>query len=173
MHTTKRHTDTEHRYRIVMPLSHKVELPAKEFKEFMRNIYSWLPFGCDEQTSQRARKWLTHKGKHWYNDGELLDTLQFIPKTKKAEQYKRRLTGQANLNGIERWFINSTEEGNRSNMLMRYAYFLVREGLELEDVRSRVMGLNSRLAEPLEEAELLATVIVTTHKAIIDRDKGN
>lgn len=164
MHTTKRHTDQNHRFRILFPMSHHLELTATDFKEFMSNIYDWMPFECDRQTNQRSRKWLTHKGKHWYNDGKLLDSLQFVPKTKKAEEHKKIIAGQTSLNNLERWFINNTGNGNRNNQLYRYAMCLVDMGQDIDSLRNNVLALNAKLEQPLPEAEVLTSVIVSASK---------
>jgi len=161
LHTTKRHTNQEHRFRIIIPLSHTLDLGAKDYKGFMHNLFDWLPFEVDRATAQRARKWLTCKGTHVYNDGELLDALQFVPKTKKAEQRAITLSGQTNFSNLERWFINNTSDGNRSNQLIKYSYALLDMGQDVTQIQVNVMALNSKLAEPLEEAELLSTVIAS------------
>jgi hypothetical protein len=164
MHTTKRHTNTEHRYRIVLPLSHTLELDADTFKEFMKNIYEWLPFPVDTATGQRSRKWLTNNGKSWYNDGKLLESLRFIPKTKKAEELQARFTELRSLDNLERWFVDNIETGNRNHQLLKFALCLVDDGLDMTSVQSRVMALNTKLPDPLDEAELLSTVIVTANR---------
>jgi hypothetical protein len=171
MHTTKRHTDDSHRFRIIIPLSHEVELGSKDYKEFMSNIYQWMPFGCDEQTNDRPRKWLTQKGNYWYNDGEMLDALQFIPKTKKAEQLRKVYSSQGGLDHLERWFVNKIEdEGHRNNQLRNYAFFLVEKGHDIGSVTNNVLQLNTKLQNPLSEDELMKTVILSSGKRIHERD---
>jgi len=169
MHTTKRHTDKEHRFRIIMPLSHIVELDAKEYRGFMKNIYDWLPFDVDTQTIDRCRKWLTHNGKYWYNNGDSLDALQFVPKTKKAEDQRTKLAGQTNLTNLERWFVNSAEEGNRNHKLCAYAFALIDMGYDLDVITSKVTELNKKFSEPLEESEIHRTILVTVNKKLHDK----
>jgi hypothetical protein len=171
LYTTKRHTDQDHRYRILLPLSHEVALEASEFKEFMENVFDWLPFDVDRQTGQRARKWLSHKGKYWYNDGELLNALQFVPKTKKAEEQRNRILSQSNLDALERWCVNKAPEKGRNNQLMRYAYALIDMGKDLATLQDAVLRLNSKFDTPLDEAEVLSTVVVTASKEITNRSK--
>lgn len=171
MYLTKRHTEKEHRYRIVMPLTHHVELEAIEFKEFMKNIFDWLPFEVDTLTGQRSRKWLACKGKYWYNDGALLDTMQFIPKTKKADDRKKLVAGQTNLTNLERWFINSTAAGNRNHKLCAYSFALIDMGFGIDDITLKVKDLNSKLADPLDEAEIMTTIIKSASRRIHTRDK--
>jgi hypothetical protein len=170
IHTTKRHTDKEHRYRIIMPLSHIVELDAKDFRGFMQNIFDWLPFSVDTAAKDRCRKWLTYQGKYWYNTGELLDALQFVPKTKKAEDQRKILAGQTNLSNLERWFINNTEAGNRNQKLCAYAFALIDCGYDFDVISSKVMELNSKLLEPLDESEIHKTILISVSKRLSARN---
>jgi len=166
IHTTKRHTETEHRFRVIMPLSHHVELNGKDYKDFMTNIFQWLPFVVDDQTGQRERKWMSCKGNYWFNYGELLDTMQFIPKTKKAEEWKQLIAGQTNLTNLERWFINETTAGSRNHKLAAYAFMLVEMGYDGETIRSKVFDLNSKIPEPLPETEIHATIMTSVLKRL-------
>jgi len=169
MYTTKRHTDQENRFRIIFPTNYKLELDAKDFKEFMNNIFEWLPFEVDTGTGQRARKWLSHDGHYEYNDGELLDVLPFIPKTSKNEERKAQLNSQQSLDNLERWVMNNIGDGNRNNMLLRYAMVLVDAGHDFEGIRSRVMALNEKIADKLDEIEVMGTIMVTVGKALVNR----
>ena len=78
IYTTKRHTDEDNRFRIILPTNYRLKMDADEYRETLQNVFAWLPFEVDSQTNQRARKWLTHPGQFFYNEGELLDVLKFI-----------------------------------------------------------------------------------------------
>jgi len=169
IYTTKRHTEEEHRFRVIIPINYTLELDAKDYKEFMSNLYEWLPFELDAQTNQRARKWLSHDGHYEYNDGELLDALPFIPKTSKNEERKERLQTQQAMDNLERWVINNIGDGNRNNMLLRYAMILLDANFSFEDIRTRVMQLNNKIADKLDEAEIMGTVMITVGKALATR----
>jgi len=171
-YTTKRHTEQENRFRIILPLNYTLKLDADDFKEFMQNIFDWLPFGVDDQTGQRARKWLSHSGHHEYNDGQLLDVLEFIPRTSKNERRQEQVLAQANLNNLERWFVNNTGEGNRSNQLHRYARLLVDAGHSYDQVEEGVKSLNDKLPNKLKDAEIQSTIMKTAAKKIIERDSN-
>lgn len=166
LYTTKRHTDDEHRFRIIFPINYELEMDAKDYKEFMTNIYNWLPFEVDTATNQRARKWLSHNGHYEYNEGELLDILPFIPKTSKSIERKELINSQQSMDNLERWVINNIGDGNRNNMLLRYAMILRDAGFDFEGIRTRVMALNDKIADKLEESELMGTIMVTVAKAI-------
>lgn len=169
MYTTKRHTEDENRFRIILPINYELELDAKDYKEFMNNIYEWLPFEADTQTSQRSRKWLSHDGTYEYNDGEVLDALPFIPKTSKNEERKALFESQQSMDNLERWVINHIGDGNRNNMLLRYAMVLLDAGFDFENIRQRVIALNDKIVDKLDEAEIMGTVMVTVMKTISKR----
>lgn len=170
IHTTARHTPQAHRFRIVLPLSHHLKMDSGEFHEFMNNIFEWLPFKVDEQTAQRSRKWATCTGEYFYNDGQLLDAYQFIPKTSKNEERKKVITDLQSLSNLERWFIQNTGQGNRSNQLIKYAYMLVDSGMSIDQINFQVLSLNSKLPDKMDEAEIHSTILVSATKAAIKRD---
>lgn len=169
IHTTKRDTPEENRFRIIMPINYELALDAKDYKEFMSNIYEWLPFDVDTATNQRSRKWLAHNGHFEYNEGELLDVLPFIPKTSKNQARKELHNSQQSMDNLERWVINNIGDGNRNNMLLRYGLILVDAGFDFEGIRSRVIGLNNKIPDKLEEAEIMATLMISVGKALSKR----
>jgi hypothetical protein len=171
-YTTKRHSATNNRYRIIFPISYTLRMDSKDYKEFMSNIYEWLPFSVDTQTNQRARKWMSHNGIYEYVDGEMLDALLFIPKTTKNEERKKIVNDQQSLSNIERWFVNNTGIGNRSNQLIKYALLLVDSGQSLDTVRNNVLALNNKLQDKMEETEVLTTILVSATRAIATRDNA-
>ena len=147
-------------------INYELKLDAKDYKEFMLNVYDWLPFEVDRGTNQRARKWLTHNGLCEYNDGEVLDALPFIPKTSKNEERKARLESQQSMDNLERWVLNNSGDGNRNVMLHRYAMLLLDAGFDYETIRQKVTGLNDKMRDKLEEIELMTTIMVTVAKEI-------
>lgn len=170
VYTTKRHDpDNQHRFRIVLPINYELKLDAKDFKEFMENIYKWLPFEVDDATGQRARKWMSNAGHYEYNDGMLLDVLPFIPKTAKNEDRKKFVDKHQSLDNLERWVINNTGDGNRSNQLIKYAYILLDAGFDFDGVRTRLLDLNDKLPSKLSEAEVMGTIMITVSKALAKR----
>jgi hypothetical protein len=169
IYTTKRHTETENRFRIILPINYELSLDAKDYKEFMSNIYEWLPFEVDTATNQRARKWMSHDGTFEYNEGDVLDALPFIPKTSKNEERKELMNSQQSMDNLERWVINNIGDGNRNNMLLRFAMILLDGGFDFENIRQRIMTLNNKIADKLDEAEVMGTIMVTVAKAISKR----
>ena len=169
LYTTKRHTDQEHRFRIIFPTNYRLEMDAKDYKEFMSNIYSWLPFEVDTATNQRSRKWLSHDCHYEFNDGDVLDVLPFIPKTSKNEHRKELLTSQLSMDNLERWVINNIGDGNRNNLLLRYSMILLDAGFDFEGIRSRVVSLNDKIPDKLDETEIMGTIMVTVMKTLAKR----
>ena len=166
IYTTKRHTEQENRFRIILPINYELSLDAKDYKEFMANVYQWLPFEVDTATGQRARKWLSHDGTYEYNEGEVLDALPFIPKTSKNEERKALFDSQQSMDNLERWILNNSGDGNRNNMLLRYAMILIDGGFDFEGIRQRVVSLNDKMPDKLDEAEVMGTVMVTVMKTL-------
>lgn len=169
LYTTKRHTEEDQRFRIVLPINYELSMDAKDYKEFMSNVYSWLPFDVDTGTNQRARKWMSNNGHYEYNDGEMLDALPFIPKTSKNEVRKQLVDSQQSMDNLERWVINNIGDGNRNNMLLKYGLILVDAGYDFEAVRVRVLSLNDKIADKLDETEIMATVMITVAKTLAKR----
>lgn len=166
IYTTKRHTDEENRFRIILPINYRLELDSEDYREFMANVFAWLPFEVDAQTNQRARKWLSHAGQHWYNEGKLLDALQFIPRTSRNDDFKANVVKLENLDNLERWFAQRMVTGNRNNHMLRFAMALVDSGLTYQDIERRVIAFNNKLDNKLPQDELQQTVLVTTARKL-------
>lgn len=166
LYTTKRSTDEEHRFRILMPINFELKLDMREYKELMANIFEWLPFTVDETTGQRSRKWRScSTGTYHYNDGEVLDILPFIPKTSKNEKRKELFNNQQSLDNLERWVLNNSGDGNRNNMLLRYGMLLNDSGMDLNQIRSKVLELNGKMPDKLDDMEIMSTIMVSVTKA--------
>ena len=172
LYTTKRHTDQEHRFRLIFPTNYELALDAKDYREMLKSIYEWLPFEVDKDTGQRARKWLSNDGHFEYNDGQLFDVLPFIPKTSKDEERKTKLDSQQSMDNLERWVMNNIGDGNRNNMLHRYARILIDAGFDFTGIRDRVFTLNDKIADKLSHEELLGTVLTTASREMIKRGQG-
>jgi hypothetical protein len=126
----------------------------------------WLPFKTDESANQRAKKWEAFDGGHFHLnvEGELMDALQFIPKTSKYEQYKQGLQKVQSLDNLERWFAQRIASGNRNNQMIKYALALVDGGMTLIDVRKQVHVFNLKMNHPLTEDEIDTTILTTVAK---------
>ena len=162
-YTTKRHTTLVNRFRIMLPIKYHLKLNAKDYKEFMANVFKWLPFKTDEGTDQRSKKWMSHKGHFEYTKGILLDPTIFIPRTSKAEEHNKHIKGIGSIDSLERWFLlNELVDGNRNNGLLKYAMLQYDAGKDFEDAEDAVKKLNQKLGdEKLSNTELQATVLKT------------
>ena len=170
-YTTKRHTDENHRFRMILPTSHVLELDDKEYKEFCASLISWLPFKIDEEAMQRERKWLSHKGGqiHINREGDLLDVLNFIPKTSRNEQHMSQVQTLGSMDNLERWFAPRMAEGSRNNHMLRFAMVLADSGLDLTTIHQHVMAFNAKLSNPLDEGEIDRTVMTTVAKRLASK----
>lgn len=166
IYTTRHHQvskDNKHacdRYRIVLPTNYILKLSKEEYKEFMQNVFEFLPFESDEQTNQVNRKWLSNpSGEVFTNEGKLFNVLPFIPKTKKNEERKKFLDDLGTMDKLERYFYQSAEEGNRNNTLFKYGVALVDAGYGLDAIILKIKDFNSKLPKPLLDEELQNTVM--------------
>lgn len=161
-YTTKRHQNEDKldRYRIILPTNYELQLDREEYKMFMDNVMSSLPFEMDESCNQRNKKWLTcASAETFFNDGDLFDVIPYIPRTAKNEEREARFKDQKDLDNLERWVLNNTGDGNRNKQLYNYAMVLVESGLQFTDIGERVRSLNNKLMDKLSDEELQATIL--------------
>jgi hypothetical protein len=168
--TTKRSTPAHNRFRIILPLSHVIKLNSVNYSKFMLNVFEWLPFEVDVQTKDCARKWESFGGEYFYQDGELLDAVLFIPETKKQEEQQQKIVDLASLNNLERWFLLNISVGNRSNTLFRYACVLVDSGYDFNAAKNAIRLFNQKMKDPLSEEELQSTIDISVMEKILKRN---
>lgn len=169
-YTTKRSTDEENRFRLILPINYNLNLDTDDYKEFMNTLMEWLPFDSDESSNQRSKKWETLEGTtvHYNSEGVLLDALKFIPKTHKNEQYRKDRQTIDSMDNLERWFAERIASGNRNNQMIKFALALVDNGMNLLDVSQRVHAFNKKLNNALPESEIDNTILVSVAKRIQD-----
>lgn len=165
LHTTKRHTDAVNRFRVIIPLKYQLNLSADVYKEFMSNILNALPFQVDVHSCCPETMWSTYNGKQGkYNTGELFDPLPFIPKTSRNEEMNKTRAELKKLDKLQAWFVLNTNEGNRNNMLYRYAVMLMDFKKSYEEIEKSVIKLNNQLKLPLSEDEIYSTILYSIDK---------
>lgn len=163
IYTTKRHNNDEnHRFRIILPMSHHLKLDARDFTQFMTNLAKWMPFEMDEATWQRSRKWESYDGETFVNEGELLDVLPFIPRTSRNHSYLQSIETLSNLPALERWFAAQIAEGQgRNNLMFRYGAMLMSGGKPYVEAEAIVRDFNNKIPNPLTLDELRRTVFTS------------
>ena len=169
-YTTKRHTQAEHRFRLIFPMNYELNLDREDFDQFIKNFLQWLPIKVDEQAMQRSRKWMTNpKGTYHMNHGKLVDILPFIPKTSRNDAFHERNKELASLDNLERWFAERMANGNRNNQMIKFALALVDSGMDYLTVERSVIEFNDKLTDKLDINELKSTVLVTAAKRIEEK----
>lgn len=165
-YTTKRHTEEENRFRLMLPINYHLELDQDEYREFMNAVMEWLPFTTDDSANQRAKKWESCDGGvyHYNLEGEVLDVLDFIPKTSRGEAYRAQNKALESYDNLERWFASRVQSGNRNNNMLKFALALVDSGMDLQTVSTNVHAFNKKLNSPLTEDEIDSTILVTVAK---------
>ena len=171
--TTKRHTAEINRFRLILPISHKIKLSSDEYSRFMSNVFEWLPFPVDEAAKDIARKWASHpKGHYEYNQGSILDATMFIPETKRSDETKAQISSSG-VNILERWFRTHTSKGNRANHLYRYGMVLIDAGLQLGEIVEKLENFNNSLQTPLPEDQFTNSTIKSISKELTKRGLVN
>ena len=166
--TTKRHTPEINRFRLILPISHRLKLNAQDYSRFMANVFEWLPFPVDEAAKDIARKWASHPGHYEYNQGSIIDATLFIPETKRSDETKAQI-GANGLGNIERWFMAHTSSGNRATHLYRYGMVLVDAGLSLGEIIEKLEAFNNGLESPLPEDQFRNSTIKSISKEVQKR----
>jgi len=163
MYTTKRHTDENHRCRLVLPIKYILNLSSKDYKQFYNNIIEFLPFDIDDSGNQRSKKWLSNQtDNYWFNEAELFDPIRFIPKTSRNNDLNQELSKLTNLSSVDKWFVLKMKEGNRNQNLIRYALMLKDSGqYDYPSLEKAVFNLNKQLTKPLSENEIKSTILKT------------
>lgn len=172
LYTTKSHVDDgEHRFRMIFPINYHLELDQEDFKKFMNAFMDWLPFESDRGANQRARKWETFSGGnyHYNMEGEVMDALDFIPQTSRNEDHKKMRQKLTSMDKLEGWFAAKIQDGNRNNMMLRFAMALVDGGVGYDEVAARTVDFNKKLPEPLDDNELHRTILVSVAKKYDDQ----
>ena len=161
--TTKRHTTELNRFRLILPLSHKLKLTAEDYSKFMMNVFEWLPFPVDEGAKDIARKWASHPGIYEYNTGDVIDATMFIPETKRSDETKAQITA-IGVGNIERWFKSHTSQGNRANHLYRYGMVMIDAEYALGDIVEKLEAFNHSLETPLPEDQFRNSIVKSISK---------
>jgi hypothetical protein len=161
--TTKRHTASINRFRLILPISHRIKLTTSDYSRFMENVFEWLPFPVDEGAKDIARKWAGYPGHYEYNDGAVIDATMFIPETKRSDETKAQISS-AGVGNIERWFRQHTTKGNRANHLYRYGMVMVDAKLALGDIVEKLEEFNNSLDVPLPEDQFRNSTIKSISK---------
>jgi hypothetical protein len=159
--TTKRHTDEENRFRLILPANYNLSLDKADYRDFMDNFLLWLPFDSDKAANQRSKKWMTNADTEItvHRGTSLVNVLPFIPKTKKNTEYVNSIADLGNLDHLERWFLNNMDIGNRNNNLLNFAMMLHDAGCAYDDLSVKVKHLNEKSVSPLSKEEVEMTVL--------------
>jgi len=161
--TTKRHTASINRFRLILPISHRIKLTTRDYSRFMENVFEWLPFPVDEGAKDIARKWAGYPGHYEYNDGAVIDATMFIPETKRSDETKAQISA-AGAGNIERWFMAHTVKGNRANHLYRFGMVLIDAKWVLGDIVEKLENFNNSLDTPLPEDQFRNSTIKSISK---------
>ena len=161
--TTKRHTEELNRFRLILPISHRIKLTTRDYSRFMENVFEWLPFPVDEAAKDISRKWESYPGHYEYNHGATIDATMFIPETKRSDETKAQISATG-VDNIERWFMAHPTKGNRANHLYRYGMVMIDANMALGDIVEKLETFNNSLETPLLEDQFRNSTIKSISK---------
>lgn len=172
--TTKSHMKEKHpgkmdvcdRFRIVLVPDSKIELDPDTYSQFMLNAMDMMGIPADRKAIDPARFFFGYEDAEvWYSPGgRRFPVKAALPTTTVSETVHKRLEKYDSVDGIERYFIASTDTGERNNKLYRYACVLKDEGYDLAEIEEKVISLNQKIADPLPEREVRQTIIRSISK---------
>lgn len=173
--TTKSHQREKHpgtgdiwdRFRVIMVPDSKIELDPIAYSQFMLNAMDMMGLPADRSCQDPARFFYGNKHSEvWVSEGtKLFPVSACIPSTAKSVVVLKRLEKYDNVDGIERFFIASTDKGDRNNKLFRYAKVLQDDDRYTDDeVEVMVRALNDKIADPLPQRELEVTILRSIRK---------
>lgn len=161
IYTTKQHTPKVPRYRLILPLSHKVVLEEDQYRTLCKNIVYWLPIDADIPAIQRERKYRNYFGSKVYSNvnGENINVMPYYPNTQQSEELENTKGALISVSGMKRWVIRTATEGNRNQTLYRYAAFLFEQKVSEDKIIESLNDVNKLLADPISQKEIDETIL--------------
>lgn len=171
--TTKSHNKDKNgiiceRYRIVLISKYIFNLDHEEYKQTLTNFALLHNLTVDFPVIEPSRLYYSNPDSEFtYLDGdELIDLRNYIPETREVVATEQAIknaeahySGVDKPDGMDKYFLMQTSAGSRNNNLLRYGFALLTEkNLDIETAKAKVLGLNSMLLDPLDEAEIHRTI---------------
>ena len=166
VYTTKSHTPQSHHFRAIIPLKYRVNLNKEDYKDFVNNILTTLPYTVkDDCGNQRSKRWSCNQGGNGTIKGELFDPIPYLPHTKKNTDRLEDEKNLKNLDKVQKFFAKQWS-GGRNNTLLRYAMMLLDTGMDLQEAIDKVRSFNKSFSDPLDETEMNDSVFVSMGKKV-------
>ena len=164
------------RFRIILPTISKFHLEPELYSSMYINVLAALGIEEVDRKCRNASRWYygNPEGKHWYNEGELLDIRPFIPDTSQRENSENALNkyndsthanSDVRTDGAVRWFLSSATEGNRNQALFNLCMML-REHIQNDGWENIARHANSCLTSPLSEPEVNTTIKSASRRSV-------
>jgi len=178
IYTTRNHQKEKNgivcdRFRILIPLRYTIEIEPDRFGSFVENIADGLGIKViDTNALDISRLWFTNpKAQIIKNQsGSLFDPIPFLPETEvdeKIEAITEEIDNEEakkRVNGMIRWVVANSIEGNRNNNLLRLGLFVLDLTGSKDITKSVILQANSQLSEPLDEREIRKTIFKTIER---------
>jgi len=164
-HQIEKHGVVDDRFRLILPMSNKLELESEQYSKFYQALLDDLPVEADGAVKDTSRFFFSASGEHWYNEGELFDATKYIPNTQEAEIYTKQGNALAkkNINGIGQYILRNETSG-RNNQLIKYSLLLMDKGYTHDETKDEILKLNKQFSSPLAESEIKRTIFKTIER---------
>lgn len=162
------------RFRVILVSKYIFNLDHEEYKNTLTNFALLHNLTVDFPVIEPSRLFYGNPDTEIIDlDGDqLIDLRNYIPETKEVKATEaaikvgeKHYNGTDKVDGLDKYFLMQTSQGNRNNNLMRYGVALIdKKGLDVETAKGKVLGMNSMLIEPLDEAEIIRTIFKTMER---------
>ena len=173
IYTTKNHRKEKNgfvsdRFRILLPFNITIDIEPERYSILIENICNALDINVyDEACLDISRLWFTSPNCKIYSNmsGSIFNLLLFMPDTIIDEQIMEITEFEGDddeltrrIQGMIRWTIANTSEGNRNINLARLGLFVVDLTSDKELAKSVVLSTNSMINEPISTIEIEKTM---------------
>lgn len=146
------------RFRIFLPVLSPFKGTTNEYRCMMQNIFKYFQDKPDKATCDMSRTFYgnANKDNHGYifiNGWKLLDLDKFERKPQRPDQ-EIKLIHSGDMTKLEDYWIKEAVTGNRNNTLFKAFSFYKNKLLSAGEILDKVLIINSKLADPLEEIEV-------------------
>jgi len=161
------------RYRVILPLKYEINIEPDRYPQFIENICNAIGITVyDTNALDMSRLWFTNPvGSVFKNEeGILLDPIPFMPETKLDEQIEQVdiITDDEEIdkriNGMIRWTISNSYEGNRNMNLLKLGLFVYDLTGSKDMSESIIFSTNHLLNEPISDKEIKSTILKTIRR---------
>jgi hypothetical protein len=173
-HMKEKNGKVQERFRIVLISKYIFNLDHQEYTNTLTNFALLHNLTVDFPVIEPSRLYYSNPESeiNFLDGDELVDLRSYIPETKEVrateesiKHAEKTYSGSENINGLDKYFLMQTSQGNRNNNLVKYGFALIdKKGLSINEAKSKVLSLNDMLIDPLPISEIERTIFVSMER---------